>query len=26
LKSEDPKITADWFVKAFNFEIVSDVV
>tara|TARA_B100000073_G_scaffold346381_1_gene357660 strand:+ start:1469 stop:1855 length:387 start_codon:yes stop_codon:yes gene_type:complete len=26
LKSEDPKSTADWFVKAFNFEIVSDYV
>jgi len=26
LKSEDPKLTADWFVKAFNFEIISDVV
>ena len=26
LKSEDPKLTADWFVKAFNVEIVSDRV
>ena len=26
LKSEDPKSTADWFAKAFNFEIVSDIV
>ena len=26
LKSSDPKETADWFVKAFNVEIVSDNV
>ena len=26
LKSEDPKLTADWFVKAFNVEIISDRV
>ena len=26
LKSEDPKATADWFVKAFNVEIISDIV
>ena len=26
LKSSDPKKTADWFVKAFNVEIVSDKV
>ena len=26
LKSIDPKKTADWFVKAFNVEIVSDKV
>ena len=26
LKSEDPKSTADWFVKAFNVEIISDTV
>ena len=26
LKSEDPRSTADWFAKAFNFEIVSDIV
>ena len=25
LKSEDPRATADWFVKAFNVEIMSDV-
>ena len=24
LKSEDPKLTADWFVKAFNVEIIFD--
>lgn len=24
LKSPDPKKTADWYVKAFNFKIVSD--
>ena len=26
LKSNDPKATADWWVKAFNFTIASDVV
>ena len=26
LKSHDPKTCADWWVKAFNFTIVSDVV
>ena len=26
LKSSDPKKTADWFVKAFNVEIMSDTV
>jgi lactoylglutathione lyase len=26
LKSSDPKATADWFVEAFNVEIVSDDV
>ena len=26
LKSPDPKKTADWYVKAFEFEIVSDTV
>ncbi len=26
LKAPDPKATADWYVKAFNFEIVSDEV
>ena len=26
LKSKDPKLTADWFVKAFKVEIVSDRV
>ena len=26
LKSNDPGITADWFVRAFNVEIVSDSV
>ena len=26
LKSEDPKATADWFVKAFNVTIKSDTV
>ena len=26
LKSSDPKKTADWFVKAFNVEIISDNV
>ncbi len=26
LKSDDPRSTADWFVKAFNVEIVSDTV
>ncbi|MBM3945759.1 MAG: VOC family protein, partial [SAR202 cluster bacterium] len=26
LKSSDPKKTADWYVKAFNFKIVSDAV
>ena len=26
LKSNDPKSTADWFVKAFNVDIVSDSV
>tara|TARA_B110000116_G_C16612650_1_gene480131 strand:+ start:75 stop:470 length:396 start_codon:yes stop_codon:yes gene_type:complete len=26
LKSETPKLTADWFVKAFNVEIISDRV
>ena len=26
LKSTDPKETADWFVKAFNVEIMSDTV
>jgi lactoylglutathione lyase len=26
LKSEDPKSTADWFVKAFNVKIISDTV
>ena len=25
LKSADPKITADWFVNAFNVKIISDV-
>ncbi|MBM3957894.1 MAG: VOC family protein [Gemmatimonadetes bacterium] len=25
LKTKDPKKTADWWVKAFNFKIVSDV-
>lgn len=24
LKSEDPKATADWFVKAFNVKVMSD--
>ena len=24
LKAPDPKTTADWYVKAFNFKIVSD--
>ena len=26
IKSKDPKETADWYVKAFNFNIVSDTV
>ena len=26
IKSSDPGITADWFVRAFNVEIVSDTV
>jgi lactoylglutathione lyase len=26
LKAPDPKKTADWYVEAFNFEIVSDIV
>jgi len=26
LKSPDPKETADWYVKAFNFKIISDTV
>lgn len=26
LKSHDPKASADWWVRAFNFTIVSDVV
>ncbi len=26
LKAPDPKKTADWYVKAFNFSIVSDAV
>ena len=26
LKSPDPKATADWYVKAFNFKIVADDV
>ena len=26
LKSHDPKTTADWWVRAFNFTIVADVV
>jgi len=26
LKSPDPEKTADWYVRAFNFEIVSDTV
>jgi lactoylglutathione lyase len=26
LKSHDPKVSADWWVTAFNFTIVSDVV
>lgn len=26
LKALDPKTTADWWVKAFNFTIVSDIV
>ena len=26
LKSPDPKATADWWVRAFNFTIVADVV
>jgi lactoylglutathione lyase len=26
VKSSDPKSTADWFVKAFNFSILSDEV
>jgi catechol 2,3-dioxygenase-like lactoylglutathione lyase family enzyme len=26
LKASDPKQTADWYVKAFNFKIVSDEV
>ena len=26
IKSMDPKTTADWYVKAFNFKIVSDAV
>jgi lactoylglutathione lyase len=26
LKAPDPKKTADWYVKAFNFEIVADTV
>ena len=26
VKSDDPKETADWFVRAFNFTIVSDSV
>jgi lactoylglutathione lyase len=26
LKSPDPKTTADWYVKAFNFKIVADDV
>ena len=26
LKSPDPEATANWYVKAFNFEIVGDIV
>ena len=26
IKSTDPKTTADWYVKAFNFKIVSDAI
>jgi catechol 2,3-dioxygenase-like lactoylglutathione lyase family enzyme len=26
IKSKDPKETADWYVKAFNFKIISDNV
>ena len=26
LKSEDPKKTADWYVEAFNFQIIADFV
>ena len=26
LKAPDPKKTADWYVQAFNFQIVSDAV
>lgn len=26
VKSRDPKASADWFVKAFNFSILTDVV
>jgi len=26
LKSDDPKKTADWYVKAFNFQIIADFV
>ncbi|MBI4311684.1 MAG: VOC family protein [Chloroflexi bacterium] len=26
LKAPDPKKTADWYVKAFNFKIVGDIV
>ena len=26
IKSKDPKITAEWFVKAFNVKIISEVV
>ena len=26
LKSKDPKITAEWFVKAFNVKIISETV
>ncbi len=26
LKSKDPKVTAEWFVKAFNVKIISETV
>ena len=26
LKSNDPKKTAEWYVEAFNFQIIADVV